>query len=173
MSEDCTWTFPGEWSRSRSWGAKSAVVGGLLRPLMAQFASDYRMVADLILGDADRVVVQVYGRGTTVDGTAYPQTYCFIFRIADGRIAEVVEHCGTALVEQVLHPLPAARPPRLVSGRWNRAEPKVNSTSSTNTCPDRSRYSADAGLRPWDAGAGRPRVAARRGAGRISATVVG
>ncbi|MBU3064546.1 nuclear transport factor 2 family protein [Nocardia sp. NEAU-G5] len=108
MSEDCMWTFPGQWSWSRSWGPKSVVVEGLLRPLMAQFKGDFRMVADLILADDDRVVVQAHGRGTTLDGATYPQTYCFIFRIIDGRIAEVVEHCDTALVERVLKPLTPA-----------------------------------------------------------------
>jgi uncharacterized protein len=38
-------------------------------------------------------------------GQAYRQTYCFVFRVADGRITEVVEHCDTALVERVLTPL--------------------------------------------------------------------
>lgn len=35
---------------------------------------------------------------------AHPQTYCYVFRVADGRTVEVVEHCDTALVERVLTP---------------------------------------------------------------------
>ncbi|MEV6771241.1 nuclear transport factor 2 family protein [Nocardia sp. NPDC051030] len=101
MSDECRWTFPGEWSWSGTWEPKSTVVHGLLRPLLTQFA-DYRSEADLILADDDRVVVQARGIGTTVAGEPYPQTYCFLFRIADGRITEVIEHCDTALVERVL-----------------------------------------------------------------------
>ncbi|GAB0106456.1 hypothetical protein JMUB6875_54410 [Nocardia sp. JMUB6875] len=109
MAEDCRWTFPGNWSWAGTWAPKSVVVQELLRPLMAQFAGGYRMVADLILADGDRVVVQARGYGTTVGGEQYHQTYCLLLTLSDGLITEVVEHCDTALVERVLKPLtPAA-----------------------------------------------------------------
>jgi ketosteroid isomerase-like protein len=103
MAEDCRWVFPGNWSWTGIWGPKSVALDGLLRPLMAQFA-DYRSEADLILAEGDRVVVQARGYATTIRGEPYHQTYCYIFRVADGRITEVVEHCDTALVERVLVP---------------------------------------------------------------------
>jgi uncharacterized protein len=106
MAEDFRWVFPGNWSWAGSWGPKSVAVGGLLRPLMAQFAGDYRSEADLVLAEGDRVVVQARGYATTKRGEPYHQTYCFIFRIANGRLTEVIEHCDTALVERVLE-LPA------------------------------------------------------------------
>ncbi|WP_162958603.1 nuclear transport factor 2 family protein [Nocardia yunnanensis] len=109
MADECSWTFPGSWSWAATWAPKTAVVQGLLRPLMAQFAEPYRLEADLILADGDRVVVQARGYGTTVSGDRYHQTYCMLFTVADGRITEVVEHCDTALVERVLKLLtPAA-----------------------------------------------------------------
>ena len=104
MAEDFRWVFPGNWSWAGSWGPRSVALGGLLRPLMAQFAGDYRSEADLILAEGDRVVVQARGYGTTCRGEPYHQTYCYIFRVADGRLTEVVEHCDTALVERVLDP---------------------------------------------------------------------
>jgi uncharacterized protein len=106
MAEDFRWVFPGNWSWAGSWGPKSVAVDGLLRPLMAQFAGDYRSEADLVLAEGDRVVVQARGYATTKRGEPYHQTYCFIFRVADGRLTEVIEHCDTALVERILE-LPA------------------------------------------------------------------
>lgn len=108
MADDCRWIFPGEWSWAGTWEPKTAVVNGLLRPLMAQFAGDYRMIADVILADGDRVVVQAHAVGTTVGGERYPQVYCLIMRVSGGRIHEIVEHCDTALVERVLKPLTSA-----------------------------------------------------------------
>jgi uncharacterized protein len=108
MADDVRWTFPGAWSWSGTWSPKEEVVHGLLRPLMAQFGGIYRSEADLILADGDRVVVQARGHATTTRGEPYEQTYCFIFRVADGRLTEVIEHCDTALVERVLDP-PARR----------------------------------------------------------------
>lgn len=101
MADDFRWIFPGDWSWSGSWGPKSIALKQLLRPLMAQLV-DYRSVADLILAEGDRVMVQARGFATTTRGEPYHQTYCYIFRVADGRIAELVEHCDTALVERVL-----------------------------------------------------------------------
>ena len=101
MADDFRWVFPGNWSWSGSWEPKQVVLDGLLRPLMAQF-TDYRSAADLILAEGDRVVVQAHGHATTRRGEPYHQTYCYIFRVADGKLTEVVEHCDTALVERVL-----------------------------------------------------------------------
>ncbi|HEY3021288.1 MAG TPA: nuclear transport factor 2 family protein [Solirubrobacteraceae bacterium] len=103
MADDFRWVFPGAWSWSGTWEPKSKVLDVLLRPLMAQFAS-YRAWADLILADEDRVVVQARAAAQTRRGEPYAQTYCYIFRVAGGRITEVVEHCDTALVERVLEP---------------------------------------------------------------------
>lgn len=88
---------------------ESAVPAGLLRPIMAQFTDGYRtdgyrFEPDFLLADGDRVVVQARGYGTTAHGP-YHQTYCFVFRLAGGRITEVIEHCDTALVERVLRPV--------------------------------------------------------------------
>ncbi|MBB5917236.1 hypothetical protein BJY24_006148 [Nocardia transvalensis] len=106
MADDCRWVFPGDWSWSGTWEPKNVVVQNLLRPLTTQFADGYRSEADLVLADGDRVVAQVRGYATTTRGEPYHQTYCFLFRIAGGRITEVIEHCDTALVERVLEPLP-------------------------------------------------------------------
>ncbi|MCX4098568.1 nuclear transport factor 2 family protein [Nocardia sp. alder85J] len=109
MADDCRWVFPGHWSWAGSREPKSEVLNGLLRPLMAQFDGNYRSEADLVLADGDRVVVQARGHAITTRGDRYDQTYCYVFRISAGRIAEVVEHCDTALVERVLQPIPPVR----------------------------------------------------------------
>ena len=106
LADDLRWRFAGEWSWVRDWGAsKREVRENLLRPLMAQF-SDYRASAEEILADGDRVVVRARASATTVRGDDYRQAYCYVFRVNDGRIAEVTEYCDTALVERVLE-LPA------------------------------------------------------------------
>ncbi|MFD8244864.1 nuclear transport factor 2 family protein [Nocardia sp. NPDC059691] len=101
MADDFRWVFPGDWSWSGTWQPKSAVLEGLLRPLMAQFA-EYRSAADMIVAADDRVVVQARAEAVTTRGETYNQTYCFVFRVADGKLREVVEYCDTALVERVL-----------------------------------------------------------------------
>lgn len=104
MAPEFRWIFPGRWSWAGSWGPKSVVVHDLLRPLMAQF-TEYRIRAEAIHADGDRVVVQARSTATTVGGECYDQHYCFVFRVAAGRLIDVIEYCDTALVERVLEPL--------------------------------------------------------------------
>jgi ketosteroid isomerase-like protein len=102
MTDDFRWVFPGDWSWSGVWEPKAAVVHEMLRPMLAQLQPGYRIAADFLLAEDDRVVVQARGHGVTLGGVPYRQTYCFVFRVADGRLTEVVEHCDSALVERVL-----------------------------------------------------------------------
>jgi ketosteroid isomerase-like protein len=102
MADDFSWRFAGEWSWARNWGTtKQEVRERLLAPLMAQFA-DYRLRAEEIIADGDRVVVRARASATTVRGEQYPQAYCYVFGVKDARITEVIEYCDTALVERVL-----------------------------------------------------------------------
>lgn len=102
MSENFRWRFAGEWPWARDWGStKQEVRKSLLQPLMAQFA-EYRCRAEEIIADDERVVVRATAEATTTRGEAYPQAYCYVFRVQDGRITEVLEYCDTALVERVL-----------------------------------------------------------------------
>ncbi|WP_405160607.1 nuclear transport factor 2 family protein [Nocardia sp. NBC_01499] len=101
MADDFRWVFPGDWSWSGTWEPKAVVLKGLLRPLMAQF-TEYRLAADFVIAAEDRVVVQARSHAITTRGDRYDQTYCLLFRVTDGQLTEVVEHCDTALVERVL-----------------------------------------------------------------------
>jgi uncharacterized protein len=102
MAEDFRWRFAGSWSWVRDWGqTRREVRENLLRPLMAQF-SEYRARAEEIIAAGDRVVVRARADARTIRGDAYPQAYCYVFRVADGRVSEVIEYCDTALVERVL-----------------------------------------------------------------------
>ncbi|WP_040869905.1 nuclear transport factor 2 family protein [Nocardia exalbida] len=101
MADDFRWVFPGDWSWSGTWEPKSAVLERLLRPLMTQFTG-YRLAAETIIAEGDRVVVRARAEGVTTRGENYDQTYCFVFQVADGKLREVVEYCNTALVERVL-----------------------------------------------------------------------
>jgi ketosteroid isomerase-like protein len=103
MADDFSWRFAGEWSWvRRNWGAtKREVRTNLLQPLMRQFA-EYRCKADEIIAEGDRVVVRASADAVTTRGERYPQSYCYVFRVENGRLAEVSEYCDTALVERVL-----------------------------------------------------------------------
>jgi ketosteroid isomerase-like protein len=102
MADEFRWRFPGQWSWSRDWGhTKQEVQARMLGPLMTQF-TEYRARAEEILADGDSVVVRATADATTTGGEPYPQSYCYVFRVRDGLLTEVLEYCDTALVERVL-----------------------------------------------------------------------
>lgn len=102
MADEFTWSFPGQWSWARDWGkGREETRSRLLGPLMAQFA-EYRVRAEEIIAEGERVVVRARATATTTSGDDYPQAYCYVFTVRDGRLIDVLEYCDTALVERVL-----------------------------------------------------------------------
>jgi catechol 2,3-dioxygenase-like lactoylglutathione lyase family enzyme len=54
------------------------------------------------IADDDLVVVEARGEATTRTGRPYNNSYCWIFRLAGGKVVEVTEHLDTALVAAAL-----------------------------------------------------------------------
>ena len=69
-----------------------------LVPDQIQFAKQWTIVA----AEGDRVVGLMKGGGPTNDGKQYDQTYCEIFTIRDGKIAEMHNFFDTVLVQECL-----------------------------------------------------------------------
>jgi uncharacterized protein len=104
MADDFTWKLLGTTKWSRSYVGKQAVRRELMAPLFAQFADRYTNTAHRILADGDFVVVECEGRVTTKAGKPYNNSYCYVVRMADGKMQELTEYLDTALVEAVLAP---------------------------------------------------------------------
>jgi ketosteroid isomerase-like protein len=104
MADDFVWRIIGSTAWSGEYTGKADVRERLLNPLYAQFVAPSRITAKRILADGDYVVVQCEGDATTVSGERYANSYCFVIRIADGRLRELTEYMDTALVDRVLRP---------------------------------------------------------------------
>jgi uncharacterized protein len=53
--------------------------------------------AHRFIAEDDHVVVEGRGHATTRSGKAYNNTYCWIYRIADGKAQEITEYMDTEL----------------------------------------------------------------------------
>jgi ketosteroid isomerase-like protein len=102
LDDDVTWTIIGTTRWSGTYRGKQAVLSDLLRPLRAQFGDQYTATALRIIAEGDHVVVEGRGRVTTKAGMPYHNTYCWIYRVADGKVLEVMEYMDTQLVAAVL-----------------------------------------------------------------------
>lgn len=102
MAENFTWHMMGSTSWSGSYKGRDSIRTMLLRPLFARFEGPYRNRAIRMVAEDDIVVVECRGQVRTTEGKDYNNQYCFIFRIADGKIAELTEYLDTALVDAAL-----------------------------------------------------------------------
>lgn len=56
------------------------------------------LTPDNFIAEGDYVAVQVRGQATTKAGRPYNNTYCMVFRIANGKVQELIEYCDTELI---------------------------------------------------------------------------
>jgi ketosteroid isomerase-like protein len=104
LADDFCWTITGATAWSKTYRGKQAVRAELLRPLFAQFADQYTNNLQRIIAEDDLVVVECRGHVTTKSGKPYNNAYCWVCRVADGKLKELTEYLDTALVAAVLEP---------------------------------------------------------------------
>lgn len=104
LADNCRWTLNGSTAWSRSYDGKPAIVDELLRPLFAQFATRYTNTAQRFIAEDDHVVVECRGDVRTKAGKPYRNRYCWVCRIADGKLVELTEYMDTELVATTLAP---------------------------------------------------------------------
>ena len=108
LAEDFRWTITGTTPWSGTYRGKEAVRTTLLQPLFAQFGDRYTNALHRIVAEGDCVVVECRGKVTTKTGKPYNNTYCWVCRVADGKLTELIEYLDTELVTTALLPPQAA-----------------------------------------------------------------
>jgi ketosteroid isomerase-like protein len=82
-----------------------ATYQGLIRLLARMCARPLAFTIDSLTAEEDRVVAEARSEGLLVNGEAYGNTYIFVFRVRDGRLAAIAEHYNALVVEQKLLPV--------------------------------------------------------------------
>jgi ketosteroid isomerase-like protein len=108
LAPDVRYTLIGSTAVSGTFEGLDEVTARLFGPLQAALAGPLAIRAHRLTAEEDRVVVEGKGRAVLRSGAPYEQTYCFVFRLARGRIAEVVEYVDTHLVARAFD-VPAKR----------------------------------------------------------------
>lgn len=102
MADEFCWTITGTTKWSRTYRGKQAVLSQLLRPLFSQFADRYTNTAHRFIAEDDYVVIECRGHVTTRWGKPYNNTYCYVCRLAGGKLQELTEYLDTELVTSAL-----------------------------------------------------------------------
>ena len=99
LADDVRWTVVGQTTFSGTFKGKKELLDRLIYPLVSQMESMGTSTTDNVIAEGDCVVVQTRAHGRrTKSGKDYNNTYCMVYRIADGSIKEVTEYCDTELI---------------------------------------------------------------------------
>jgi ketosteroid isomerase-like protein len=107
LAEDVRWVVTGQYSWSRTFEGRDAVLNGLMGHFRSLFPQRPRTVAFTFIAEGDYVVVESKGDNVTKTGLRYDNDYCMLWRIEGDKIKSIKEYCDSALVEKVLGPFPA------------------------------------------------------------------
>ena len=104
LADDFCWTLTGTNAWSGTYRGKKAVRDELMKPLFAQFETQYTNTATRFIGEGEWVVVECQGNVTTKAGLPYNNRYCWVCRVEGGQLTEVIEYMDTELVSTALAP---------------------------------------------------------------------
>jgi uncharacterized protein len=102
MTDDFCWTVTGNNDWAGTYRGKQAVLDKLLARLRSRIEGRVKTIAHRFIAEGDFVVVEARGNNTTKTGVPYNNAYCFVIRLAEGRLQEITEYMDTELVSSVL-----------------------------------------------------------------------
>ena len=98
IADDVRYTIIGSTKYSGTFNGKQELISKLLGPLTAQLEGGIAVTPDNLIADGDYVAMQAQGKARSKNGRSYNNTYCHVFRIANGKVQEVTEYLDTELV---------------------------------------------------------------------------
>ncbi len=102
LADDAKWIVTGQYSWSRTFAGKDAILNDLHGYVRTRLRDRTRTVAERFIADGDIVVVEAKGDNVTPAGVRYDNDYCLVFRFEDGKIKEIREYCDSVLTEKAL-----------------------------------------------------------------------
>lgn len=102
LADDFCWTVTGTTKWSGTYRGKEAVMSELMRPLFANFETRYTNTAQRFIAEGDWVAVECRGNVQAKRGQRYDNRYCWVCRVEEGKLKEVIEYMDTALVAAAL-----------------------------------------------------------------------
>ena len=98
VTDDAAWTIIGNTTFSGTSKGKQEIAAFLER-LFGSLETPGQILLDNLIAEGDQVVLQGRGQGfLTKTGKSYDNTYCWVFRLRDGKISEITEYLDTELV---------------------------------------------------------------------------
>ncbi len=102
MDDRMTWRLIGSTSWSGLYTDKNEIRERLFKRLFALIPEGYTNTPKRIHADGDFVIVESEGKSVTRHGKHYNNSYCYVIRMAHGKMVELTEYSDTALIDDAL-----------------------------------------------------------------------
>jgi len=99
LSDDVSITMFGDHRFARTFRGKDDSYKNLFGPIREILDGTIRMNVANVVAENDTVVVEARGDARTRDGRSYKNVYCFVLKLANGKIIESREYMDTQLVK--------------------------------------------------------------------------
>jgi ketosteroid isomerase-like protein len=101
LADDVRWTVIGSTPISRTFLSREAFLEGAVKPLTSKLTGPIVPTVRDIIAEGDKVVLQWEGRSSGKNGLPYHQVYCWVMRLADGKVREGIAYLDTDLINQI------------------------------------------------------------------------
>jgi hypothetical protein len=99
LADDVVWHLTGVFPWAGTYRGKSALREQLFGVVLGRLKQPYRLAIKHLSADGEFVTVVLHGvQNETLEGLPYPQQYCWICRLEQGKLKEVTEFADTYLV---------------------------------------------------------------------------
>jgi ketosteroid isomerase-like protein len=107
IAENVVWRIKGSSASAGEFKGRETFLEQAVRPFATRLSTFVRPTAVRVWADGDHVIAQWEGSGVARDGKDYSNSYVWIFRMQDGRAAEVTAFLDLAPYDDVLRRIPA------------------------------------------------------------------
>lgn len=109
LADDVVWRIKGSGPSAGEFRGRETFLAQAVRPFASRLSTFVRPTAVRIWADGDHVIAQWEGSGVARDGAGYSNSYVWIFRMQDGKAAEVTAYLDLSAYDDVLRRIPAPR----------------------------------------------------------------
>ncbi len=101
LADNASWTVMGNCPISGTYLGRQRLVEDALQPQRSKLAGPPTPTVLNLIAEEDTVVIQWMGKGTTITGQPYNNSYCYVVRIDEGKIIHGTAYLDTELVRSI------------------------------------------------------------------------
>ncbi len=110
LADDVTWTIKGTSPAAGTYRGRDDFIERAVRPFASRLAAPIVPTVHDVWASGDDVAVHWDGTTTAADGARYDNSYVWIFRMEDGRAAEVIAFLDLVPYDDVIRRIPQPQP---------------------------------------------------------------